>query len=92
MMQDHDLKQQLSEHKSTKLKPAIDDEFNTKTEHTPPLTKIEQVNEDVANNCGTQTADLEADNFMMFSTANQTQRGSRPQTVGQRYNHTKGYG
>ena len=52
-MQDHDLKQQLSENKSTKLKPAIDDEFNTKTEHTPPLTKIEQVNEDVANNCGT---------------------------------------
>ena len=92
MMQDHDLKQQFSENKSTKLKPAIDNEFNTKTEHTPPLTKIEQVNEDVANNCGTQTADLEADNFMMFSTANQTQRGSRPQTVGQRYNHTKGYG
>ena len=52
-MQDHDLKQQLSENKSTKLKPAIDDEFNTKTERTPPLTKIEKDYEDVANNCGT---------------------------------------
>ena len=82
MMQDHDLKQQLSEHKSTKLQPAIDDELITKTQHTPPLTQIVSVNEDVANNCGTQTADLDTDNFLMFSTSNQSQRGSRPQTVG----------
>ena len=95
MMQHHDLKPQLSENKSTKMKPAVDDESKTKTQHTPLLTNIAQLNEDVANNCGTQTADLDTDNFLMFSaanSANQSQRSSRPQTVGQRYNHTKSYG